>query len=100
MYIKIDEKETKSMIKKKKSFMNRPKKYKVEYIVDGWSGYHKLIPASRLFIIQRVTILFVLLSLSLSQLRYTYLEQSNRFNICSFKYIFNDLFFGSYDTLI
>lgn len=66
MYIKIDEKETKSMIKKKKSFMNRPKKYKVEYIVDGWSGYHKLIPASRLFIIQRVTILFVLLSLSLN----------------------------------
>lgn len=64
MYIKIDKKETKFMIKKKKNFMksNRPKKYKVEYIVDGWSGYHKLIPASRLFIIQHVTILFVLLS--------------------------------------
>lgn len=79
---------------KKRSFMksNRPKKYKVEYIVDGWSGYHKLIPASRLFIIQRVTILFVLLS------RLRYLEQSNRFNICSFKYII--CIFGSYDTLI
>lgn len=70
---------------------NRPKKYKVEYIVDGWSGYHKLIPASRLFIIQRVTILFVLL------FRLRYLEQS-RFNICSFKYIIR--IFGSYDTLI